>query len=193
MGSRLSAAALGVSLRDLEFDRLAASENPPVRDLFQQRVIHAAPILHQATEPGIGILHQRVEGGTHQVSVCAGAPAVVGWATGHLSEPPNNPQVGMANMRSIMPSLAKAKPAKAGADGVTFVKVALPKEKRETKVVKDAPVDEIARKVGYAEPSTLRRLIRRVLSEDRFRRRARELQKVMIGAGGASRGGTARR
>ena len=54
---------------------------------------------------------ERVEGGKHQVSVCAGAPAVLGWATGNLAEPRNNPQVGMANMRTIMPALQKAKTA----------------------------------------------------------------------------------
>ncbi len=47
---------------------------------------------------------------------CAGPPAVLGWATGHLHEPPNNPQLGMANMRTLMPALQKAKPA-AVADG----------------------------------------------------------------------------
>ena len=56
---------------------------------------------------------ERVEGGKHQVSVCAGAPAVLGWATGNLAEPRNNPQIGMANMRTIMPALQKAKPANA--------------------------------------------------------------------------------
>jgi hypothetical protein len=54
---------------------------------------------------------ERVEGGKHQVSVCAGTPAVLGWATGNLAEPRNNPQVGMANMRTIMPALQKAKAA----------------------------------------------------------------------------------
>ena len=54
---------------------------------------------------------ERVEGGKHQISVCAGAPAVLGWATGNLAEPRNNPQVGMANMRTIMPALQKAKTA----------------------------------------------------------------------------------
>ena len=52
---------------------------------------------------------ERIEGGRHQVSVCAGPPAVLGWATGNLAEPRNNPQVGMANMRTIMPALQKAK------------------------------------------------------------------------------------
>ena len=37
-------------------------------------------------------------------------PLHFGWATGNLPEPKNNPQVGMANMRAIMPALQKAKP-----------------------------------------------------------------------------------
>ena len=63
---------------------------------------------------------ERVDGGEHQVSACAGPPAVLGWATGNLPEPPNNPQVGMANMRTIMPALQRAKPVKLGADGLEF-------------------------------------------------------------------------
>jgi len=71
----------------------------------------------ELTAGGDGSLRilERIEGGKHQVSTCAGPPAVLGWATGSLSEPPNNPQVGMANMRTIMPSLQRAKPAKVGA------------------------------------------------------------------------------
>ncbi len=91
---------------------------------------------------------ERVEGGKHQVSVCAGAPALLGWATGNLPEPRNNPQVGMANMRTVMPALQKAKPAPVGAAGVTFVSVALPKQQRETKVLKDMSTDEIARDIA---------------------------------------------
>ena len=63
---------------------------------------------------------ERVEGGKHQVSTCAGPPALLGWATGSLPEPPNNPQVGMVNMRTVMPALQRAKPAKVGAEGVTY-------------------------------------------------------------------------
>jgi electron transfer flavoprotein alpha subunit len=66
---------------------------------------------------------ERVEGGKHQVSVCAGTPAVLGWATGNLAEPRNNPQVGMANMRTIMPALAKAKAAKLEANGLSYISV----------------------------------------------------------------------
>ncbi len=90
---------------------------------------------------------ERVEEGKHQVSVCQGPPALLGWATGTLPEPPNNPQIGMLNMRSIMPSLAKAKPGKVSAEGLSFLTVALPKERRETKVVKDLSADEIAREI----------------------------------------------
>jgi electron transfer flavoprotein beta subunit len=90
---------------------------------------------------------ERIEGGKHQVSKCAGPPAVLGWATGNLPEPPNNPQVGMANMRGILPALQKAKPSKIGAEGVAFATVALPKQQRDTKIVKDVSTDEIAREI----------------------------------------------
>jgi len=90
---------------------------------------------------------ERVEGGKHQVAKCAGAPAVLGWATGNLPEPPNNPQIGMTNMRTTMPALQKAKPAKIGAEGVAFASVALPKQQRQTKIVKDTPPEEIAKDI----------------------------------------------
>lgn len=90
---------------------------------------------------------ERVEGGKQQVSVCAGAPAMLGWATGNLPEPRNNPQVGMANMRGIMPALQKAKNVKLDANGLQYVSVSLPKQKRETRLVKDMPEDEIAREI----------------------------------------------
>jgi electron transfer flavoprotein beta subunit len=90
---------------------------------------------------------ERVEGGKHQVSVCLGTPAVLGWATGNLAEPRNNPQVGMANMRTIMPALQKAKPAKLEANGLRYISVNLPKQQRTTRVVKDLTPDEIAREL----------------------------------------------
>jgi electron transfer flavoprotein beta subunit len=90
---------------------------------------------------------ERIEGGKHQVSKCAGAPVVLGWATGSLPEPPNNPQIGMQNMRAIMPALQKAKPAKVATDAVKFASVALPKQQRQTKIVKDIPTDEIAKEI----------------------------------------------
>ncbi len=87
---------------------------------------------------------ERVEGGKHQVSRCVGPPAVLGWATGNLPEPKNNPQVGMLNMRAVMPALQKAKPTRLAADGLAFTSVAMPKQLRETKVVKDASPEQIA-------------------------------------------------
>jgi len=90
---------------------------------------------------------ERVEGGRHQVSVCAGAPALLGWATGNLPEPANNPQVGMLNMRTAMPALQRAKPAKITNDGLAFAGVSLPKQRRETRIVKDMTPDAIAQEL----------------------------------------------
>lgn len=93
-------------------------------------------------------IYERVEGGKHQVSLCDAPPAVLGWATGNLPEPPNNPQIGMQNMRLIMPALQKAKPVKAGAEGVTFDSVEIPQQRRDTKIVKDMPAEEIAKEIA---------------------------------------------
>jgi electron transfer flavoprotein beta subunit len=87
---------------------------------------------------------ERVEGGKHQVSICTGTPAVLGWATGNLPEPRNNPQTGMANMRTMMPALQKAKPATLTANGLHYASVSLPQQQRTTRVVKDMTPDEIA-------------------------------------------------
>jgi electron transfer flavoprotein beta subunit len=53
----------------------------------------------------------------------------------------------MVNMRTIMPSLQRAKPAKVGAEGVTFSRVSLPSQRRDTKVVKNLSADEIAKEI----------------------------------------------
>jgi electron transfer flavoprotein beta subunit len=87
---------------------------------------------------------ERVEGGKHQSSACVGAPSVLGWATGNLAEPRNNPKVGMANMRTIMPALQKATPAAFAANGLHYVSVSVPKQQRATNVIKDKTPDEIA-------------------------------------------------
>ena len=92
-------------------------------------------------------IHERIEGGRYLVSRCEGPPAVLGWATGALPEPPNNPKVGMMNMRTIMPALQKATAATIDRGAVAFVDVALPEQRRETRIVKDVPVDEIAREI----------------------------------------------
>lgn len=90
---------------------------------------------------------ERVEGGRHQVSVCAGAPAVLGWATGNLPEPRNNPQIGMANMRTVMPALQKARAAALDGNGLHYVCVNVPRQQRQTRVVKDMPAEEIAHEI----------------------------------------------
>jgi electron transfer flavoprotein beta subunit len=98
-------------------------------------------------EDGSMRILERVEGGKHQVSVCSGPPVVLGWATGNLPEPRNNPQVGMANMRTIMPALQRAKPAQIRSDGLKFQSVTLPRQQRETRIVKDVSAEEIAREI----------------------------------------------
>src|SRR5579863_913366 len=87
---------------------------------------------------------ERIEGGRHQVSNCTGAPAVLGWATGNLPEPRNNPQIGMANMRTLMPALQNAKTAALDANGLNYISVSLPHQHGTTRLVKDMTPDEIA-------------------------------------------------
>jgi electron transfer flavoprotein beta subunit len=90
---------------------------------------------------------ERIEGGKHQISRCEGPPALLGWATGNLPEPKNNPQVGVVNMRTVMPALQKAKPTKLPGDGLTFASVTLPRQLRETKIVKDLAPRDIAKEI----------------------------------------------
>jgi electron transfer flavoprotein beta subunit len=90
---------------------------------------------------------ERIEGGRHQVSRCDGAPAVFGWATGRRSEPKNNPQVGMMNMRTAMPALQRAKLTNLAGEGVGFDGVTLPKQQRETRMVKDLSPEAIATEI----------------------------------------------
>jgi len=91
---------------------------------------------------------ERVEGARHQVSLCMAPPAVLGWATGSLGEPRNDPQVGMQNMRTIMPAIQKAQTVQLGAQGTTFMSVELPKQERKTRIVKDVPIDDMAREIA---------------------------------------------
>jgi len=102
--------------------------------------------LKVTTDGSLEIL-ERIEGGKHQVSKCAGAPALLGWATGNLPEPKNNPQVGMVNMRTVMPALQKAKSTKLAGEGLTFDSVTQPKQLRETKIVRDKSPDDIAQEI----------------------------------------------
>jgi len=90
---------------------------------------------------------ERVEGGKYLSSTCAGLPAAVGWATGSLPEPPNNPQIGMMNMRGVMPALMKAPVANVGVGGMAYEKTEVSSAKRATRIVKDMPVDQIAAEI----------------------------------------------
>jgi len=99
-------------------------------------------------ESGALEILERVEGGCHQVSVCDGPPAILGWATGNLREPPNNPQVGMANMRTLMPALQRAKSTPLAAGNLAYQSATLPKQQRDTRIVKDLPAEEIARELA---------------------------------------------
>jgi electron transfer flavoprotein beta subunit len=90
---------------------------------------------------------ERVEGGKHQVSTCASAPALLGWATGNLPEPPNNPQVGMMNMRVVMPALQQAKPANIASEDLSFDSVELPQQQRQTRIEKDMSADDMAKEI----------------------------------------------
>jgi len=53
---------------------------------------------------------ERVEAGKHQASVCAGAPAVLGWATGNLAEPATIPRSAWATCAPSCPHCKKPKP-----------------------------------------------------------------------------------
>jgi electron transfer flavoprotein beta subunit len=90
---------------------------------------------------------ERIEGGRHLVSICQGPPALLGWATGTLTEPKNNPQIGMANMRTVMPALQRAKAGALPHDSVRYLSVTPPKQQRQTRIVKDRPAEEIAAEI----------------------------------------------
>jgi electron transfer flavoprotein beta subunit len=90
---------------------------------------------------------ERIEGGKHQITVCEAPPIALGWATGNLPEPPNNPQVGMMNMRTIMPSLQKAKPATLTGAGLTYNDIQVPKQTRETRIERDQSAEEMAEEI----------------------------------------------
>jgi electron transfer flavoprotein beta subunit len=107
---------------------------------------NAVDELKLADDDSFSVL-ERVEGGAYLSSVCAGFPAAVGWATGNLPEPPNNPQTGMMNMRGVMPALMKAAAADVGSGGISWIKAETPASKRETQVKKDMSVEDIAKEI----------------------------------------------
>ena len=90
---------------------------------------------------------ERIEGGRHQVSVCPAPPALCGWATGNLPEPRNNPQVGMANMRTVMPALQRAQTTPLAHSSLKYRSVTPPKQQRQTRIVKNSTTDAIAQEI----------------------------------------------
>ena len=92
-------------------------------------------------------VHERIEGGEYLVSSFSSLPAVLAWATGNLPEPPNNPQVGMMNMRTIMPAIQRAAPTPILSSDITYESIEVPQQTRSTQIKKDMPVDEIAREI----------------------------------------------
>ncbi len=90
------------------------------------------------------LIKERIEGGSYQVNETSGCPVLLGWATGNLPEPKNNPQVGMLNMRTVMPALQRATKADITTGDVDYKSVSLPKQKRETRVEKNMSADAIA-------------------------------------------------
>ena len=90
---------------------------------------------------------ERVEGGKHLVSRCDGAPAVLAWATGERPEPRNDPQMGMKNMRLILPALQKAQAVKLAGEGLSYCDVRLPSQQRQTRIVKDMAAADIAKEI----------------------------------------------
>lgn len=96
---------------------------------------------------GSFLVNERIEGGAYLESRLTALPAVLGWATGNLPEPPNNPQIGMMNMRALMPAMQKARPVALKGEGMTIKSVELPEQRRETRIVKDTPVEEIAQEI----------------------------------------------
>ncbi len=99
------------------------------------------------TEDGRFDILERIEGGLHQSSTLDELPAVFGWATGELPVPPNNPKIGMLNMRGIMASMQKSKPSKLTREDLEFINAEVPKATRETRVVKDMSTDDIAKEI----------------------------------------------
>jgi electron transfer flavoprotein beta subunit len=75
---------------------------------------------------------------------------VLGWATGNLPEPRNNPQIGMMNMRTILPALQRARTVQLEANGLGYATVNLPQQVRQTRVEKNmTPAQIAAELVGW--------------------------------------------
>jgi electron transfer flavoprotein beta subunit len=72
---------------------------------------------------------------------------VLGWATGNLPEPPNNPQIGMKNMRTIMPAIQKAQPVDLKDSELTVLSAEQPQQRRDTRIEKNISEEDIAQEL----------------------------------------------
>ena len=92
-------------------------------------------------------IKERLAKGAYQVAEVKGLPFACTWATGNLPTPPNNPQIGMQNMRQIMPALMKALPVSLDAAS-PIQDLVLPTTKRQAKVVQDMPLETMAEEIA---------------------------------------------
>jgi electron transfer flavoprotein beta subunit len=54
----------------------------------------------------------------------------------------------MANVRTLMPALQRAKAAPLAADNLAYQSAAVPKQQRDTRIVKNVSAEEIARELA---------------------------------------------
>ena len=54
----------------------------------------------------------------------------------------------MANMRTVMPALQRAKSVPLAAGGLHFLSASPPKQQRQTRVVKDLSVEQVAHELA---------------------------------------------
>ena len=92
-------------------------------------------------------IKERLAKGAYRVSEVKGLPLACTWATGNLPTPPNNPQIGMQNMRQIMPALMKAALVTLSANS-PLQDLVLPTTKRQAQVIQDRPLEEMAAQIA---------------------------------------------
>ena len=92
-------------------------------------------------------IKERLPSGEYEISEVKNLPFACAWATGDLPTPPNNPQIGMQNMRQIMPALMKA-PTVEIKDFPEIQELILPTAKRTAKIISDQPLDAMAAEIA---------------------------------------------
>ena len=90
---------------------------------------------------------ERVEGGKHQVSLCAGAPAVLGWATGTWRSRGTIRKWAWRTCARLCRRCKRRRRRRSKRMVCSYVSVSLPKQQRTTRVEKNMSADEIAREL----------------------------------------------